>query len=87
MTLDEVKEKLASMVGIGPEHLRVTMDPKEGNFFVLTVTMPHVGALSTRALLSLLDLGRDSGMELAINPENDEALQVMLTKDPIEIQI
>jgi len=87
MTLDEVKAKLASMVGIGPEHITVHASPKEGNFFVLTVTMPNVGAISTSTLVALLDLGRDSGMELIVSPESDETLQVVFRKDPVEISI
>lgn len=87
MTLSEVKEKLGSIVGTGPDQVDVHMAPKEGNSFILTVQMANVGDLSTGILVALLDLGRDSGMELSISPLSDEHLQVVFRKDPVEVSL
>lgn len=85
MTLDEVKEKFHSILG-GATPVKVDVSPREGQSdFSLSLSINEVGPLDTALLLALLDLSRDSAMELIVNPESTDSVLVELRKEPVTL--
>lgn len=85
-TLDEVKEKLSQTLGKSADQVHVAVDPREGlPDFTLRITVNECDHLGTETLVALLDIGRDSGMDVMVSPESDETVMVVLKKEPVTL--
>ena len=86
MTIEEIKEKLAAIVQRELNQVGVKVYPREEQpDFSLSITAMEVESLGTTALVALLDLGRDAGMEVFVRPCGNGGITVELLKEPVTL--